>query len=442
MKTSVSVFWFRRDLRLNDNAGLYYALKENTCVLPVFIFDTTILNSLEDKEDRRVDFIHQALQNLNKELNKLGSSLKVFCGNPLNSFQALIDQYTISGVYTNHDYEPYALQRDAEVSRFLSEKGITLKTFKDQCIFEKNEVIKDDGTPYTVFTPYANKWKKKLSPFYYKAYPNKNYVAHFLNDTSSTIPSLESIGFRKTDFTLSKKIQAEEELLRQYKAKRDYPAVQGTSRLSVHLRFGTVSIRALAAKAFPISETWLNELIWRDFYMTILWHFPHVVNNAFKKEYDRIHWRNNEKEFELWCKGLTGFPIVDAGMRELNQTGFMHNRVRMITSSFLVKDLLIDWRWGEAYFANKLNDFDLSANNGGWQWAASSGCDAAPYFRIFNPSEQQKKFDPKFEYIKKWVPEFGTSAYPEPIVDHATARLRTLEVYKKTLGQFNQTALF
>ncbi len=442
MKPSVAIFWFRRDLRLTDNAGLYHALKYNTSVLPIFIFDKNILSRLEDPHDRRVDFIHQALQHLNEELLKTGSSLRVFFSTPLESFKNLCEEFNVSAVYANHDYEPYAAGRDGDVNSFLKDRGIELHTFKDQCVFEKNEVVKDDGSPYTVFTPYANKWKKTLKPFYYKAYPTKKYFKNFMSHTTGGIPALESMGFRKTDLILAKRIQVDDDLIRQYKQQRDFPAIHGTSRLSMHLRFGTISVRVLVGKALPLSETWLNELIWRDFYMMILWHFPHVVNNAFKKEYDRVVWLNSEADFEKWCKGETGFPIVDAGMRELNQTGFMHNRVRMIVSSFLIKDLLIDWRWGEAYFAKKLNDFDLSANNGGWQWAASSGCDAAPYFRVFNPTEQQKKFDPELKYIKKWVPEFGTERYARPMVDHAAARLRVLAVYKEALSGVKQMNLF
>jgi deoxyribodipyrimidine photo-lyase len=328
------------------------------------------------------------------------------------------------------------------VRLLLSEKNIEFKTYKDQCVFEKNEVIKDDGKPYTVFTPYSRKWKSKLTPFYYKPYPTKKYFKNFFKQDYKLLFSLESLGFKKTDIVLKDKITVSDLLIQKYKEQRDYPAIEGTSRLSMHLRFGTVSIRQLVAKSLPLSETWLNELIWRDFYMTILWHFPHAATNAFKKEYENIGWRNDEAEFTKWCKGETGFPIVDAGMRELNATGFMHNRVRMIVSSFLVKDLLIDWRWGEAYFAQKLNDFDLSANNGGWQWAAGSGCDAAPYFRVFNPSEQQKKFDPDFKYIKKWIPEYGTAKYPVPMVDHAQARLRALQTYKDALTESRQMKMF
>ncbi len=442
MKQQLSVFWFRRDLRLDDNAGLYYALKESPCVLPVFIFDRNILDRLEDKEDRRVDFIHQAITHLNGQLTTKGSALNVFYGTPQQTFKTLMEEYAIHTVYCNHDYEPYARTRDKEISELLLQKGIAFKSFKDQCVFEKQEIVKDDGKPYTVFTPYSKKWKAALKPFYYKPYPVARYLKKLAPQKAGAIPLLQSMGFKKTGMAFHPKIMVDDALLRDYAKTRNYPALHGTSRLSCYLRFGTVSIRRLVSKALPLSETWLNELIWRDFYMMILWHFPHAAEKAFKKEYEHIAWINNEAQFKTWCEGRTGFPIVDAGMRELNATGFMHNRVRMIVSSFLVKDLLIDWRWGEAYFALKLNDFDLSANNGGWQWAAGSGCDAAPYFRVFNPTEQQKKFDPEFIYIKKWVPEFGTSAYPAPMVDHAQARLRALAVYKKALGESRQMELF
>lgn len=437
-----TIFWFRRDLRLQDNAGLYYALRENKNVIPIFIFDKTILDQLEDKQDRRVDFIHQAITNINEELISLGSALNVFYSTPEEVFKKLIKEYSVKNVYANHDYEPYANERDAAIKLLLDKNSIEFKTYKDQCVFEKDEVIKDDGKPYTVFTPYANKWKKKLKPFYYKAYPTKKYFKNFAKTNPEEIISLEKIGFTKTDIVLNKKVTVNNLLLQKYKEQRDFPAIEGTSKLSVYLRFGVISIRSLVEKSISQSETWLNELIWRDFYMMILHHFPHAAFNSFKKQYDNIPWQNNEEHFKKWCEGKTGFPIVDAGMRELNATGFMHNRVRMIVSSFLIKDLLIDWRWGEAYFAQKLNDFDLSANNGGWQWAAGSGCDAAPYFRVFNPTEQQKKFDPKFEYIKKWVAEFGTSKYPEPIVDHAKARLTVIALYKKVLTESKQMELF
>lgn len=440
MKNEVCVFWFRRDLRLHDNAGLYHALKSGNKVLPVFIFDTTILSRLENKNDRRVDFIHQAIENLHHQLQTLGSSIKVYNGHPTEVFKTLINDFKVKQVFTNHDYEPSAIERDREIAKLLKEHGIDFYSFKDQCVFEKEEVLKDDGKPYTIFTPYSKKWKAKFTGYYAKSYPNKKYFQNFVSTKPFVIPDLKEIGFKKTDIIFSiPKINPD--LIKKYKEQRDLPAVHGTSRISMHLRFGTISIREMVRLAISNSETWLNELIWRDFYMMILYHFPHVVNSAFKKEYDGIEWRHDEKNFEKWCKGETGFPIVDAGMRELNATGFMHNRVRMITASFLVKDLLIDYRWGEAYFAEKLNDFDLSANNGGWQWAAGCGCDAAPYFRIFNPTEQQKRFDPDFAYIKKWVPEFGTSKYPNPIVDHSVARTRTLAVYKKCLSEIKQLTL-
>ena len=438
---NISVFWFRRDLRLDDNAGLYHALKKGMPVLPIFIFDKNILDKLEDKNDGRVEFIHQAILTLNEKLIEFGSSIKVFYSTPEKVFKDLTKEYTIQSVFTNHDYEPYADERDGAVKDFLSKHKIEVKTYKDQCIFEKEEVTKDDGKPYTVFTPYSRKWKLRLTDFHVKAYPNKKYFKHFIQTKTFDIPTLNEMGFEKSGLefpltTISKSI------VTNYKEQRDFPAIKGTSKLSVHLRFGTVSIRALAKQALVLNETWLNELIWRDFYMMILYHFPHAAINSFKPQYDRIEWRNNESEFKAWCEGKTGFPIVDAGMRELNETGFMHNRVRMIVASFLVKDLLIDWRWGEAYFAKKLLDFDLSANNGGWQWAAGSGCDAAPYFRVFNPTEQTKKFDPKYEYIKKWIPEFNTAKYPKPIVDHSSARLRVLAVYKEALSENKQTKLF
>lgn len=442
MSSAITIFWFRRDLRLHDNAGLYHALKQNKPVLPVFIFDTDILSQLEDKHDRRVDFIHQASEKINSELKVLHSSLMVFHDTPEKVFQQLTKLYDIKNVYANHDYEPYAIERDSKIKDFLETLNISFNTFKDQCIFENTEITKDDGKPYTVFTPYSRKWKAKLNQFYHKPYPTKKYFGNFLKQKQSSFITLNELVFKKTDITFIDKITIDELLIQKYKEQRDYPSVNGTTKLSVHLRFGTVSIRELVSASLVLSETWLNELIWRDFYMMILSNFPHVATKAFKKDYEFIPWRNNEKEFEKWCNGETGFPIVDAGMRELNATGFMHNRVRMIVSSFLVKDLLINWQWGEAYFAKKLNDFDLSANNGGWQWAAGCGCDAAPYFRVFNPTEQQKKFDADFKYIKRWIPEFGTNKYPPPMVDHAAARIRALQVYKEALGTSRQMKLF
>lgn len=425
-----TIFWLRRDLRLTDNAGLYHALKENKQVLPVFIFDTVILDKLENKADRRVDFIHRTLQQLQKELETQGSSLLVLYGNPVDIYKELQP----TAVYTNHDYEPYAQERDTKIKTLLEKRGIPFKTFKDHVIFEKDEVLKDDGTPYTVFTPYSKKWKAKLNTFYMKSYPVEKYSDHFIQIKPFDFPSLEEIGFQKTDTQFPERV-IKQSVIEKYKEQRDFPAIEGTTRLSVHLRFGTVSIRKLVQVACKKNETWLNELIWREFYAMILWHFPHVVTKAFKPAYDTVLWRNNEKEFAFWCEGKTGYPIVDAGMRELNNTGHMHNRVRMIVASFLTKHLLIDWRWGEAYFAQKLLDFDLASNNGGWQWAAGSGCDAAPYFRVFNPYLQTDKFDGEQKYIQRWVPEVNTADYPKPIVDHALARDRVLKAYKEALAQ-------
>ncbi|MGG9961318.1 cryptochrome/photolyase family protein [Ferruginibacter sp. SUN106] len=430
---TVNIFWFRRDLRLQDNAGLYHALKSNQPVLPVFIFDTNILDQLEDKSDRRVEFIHAALQELQEQLVKMGSSLEVYHGTPLSVYKTLLAKYTIEKVFTNHDYEPYALEREKAITELFKSSGASLHTCKDQVLLEKDEVLKDDGKPYTVFTPYSRKWKAVLNEFHLKPYPTQKYFANFYKQLPVPIPSLKDIGFNIVDAPFPSK-DLDKELVKKYQEQRNFPAIKGTSKLGVHLRFGTISIRALATASKDLSETYLNELIWRDFYHMILWHFPQVgKGKAFKAQYDTIEWRKDNGEFERWCKGQTGYPIVDAGMRELNATGFMHNRVRMIVASFLTKHLLLDWRLGEAYFAQKLLDFDLAANNGGWQWAAGSGCDAAPYFRVFNPYLQTQKFDPQLVYIKKWVPEFQEFSYSQPIVEHEAARKRCLEVYAKAL---------
>jgi deoxyribodipyrimidine photo-lyase len=429
---AVNIIWFRRDLRLHDNAALFYALNDKNDVLPVFIFDNNILDELADRTDRRVEFIHEALQQMQKQLVKSGSSLDVRYGSPEKIFQQLTKEYTIEKVFTNHDYEPYAAQRDEAIRKLLNDKDISLHTYKDQVIFEKDEVTKDDGKPYTVFTPYSRKWKLRLSECPIKIFQTEKYFGNFYKKPPKEIPSLTSMNFKAAGQSFPATI-LKREVIKKYKEQRNFPAIAGTSRLSVHLRFGTISIRELATEAAVLNESFLNELIWRDFYHMILWHFPHIVSKAFKPDYDKIQWRNNEAEFEKWCNGQTGYPIVDAGMRELNTTGFMHNRVRMIVASFLTKHLLIDWRWGEAYFAKKLLDFDLAANNGGWQWAAGSGCDAAPYFRVFNPYLQTQKFDPLLKYIRQWVPDLEEFSYPKPIVIHEEARKRCLEVYAKAL---------
>lgn len=432
MKPSISIFWFRRDLRLHDNAALYHALKGIYKVQPVFIYDTEILDELADKYDKRVEFIHSALQQIQKELEKKGVTLDVRKGRPQDIFQLLINDYNVKEVFTNRDYEPYARQRDTEIEQLLSENGIVFHSFKDHVIFEKNEVLKNDETPYTIFTPYSRKWRSLLTEYDLKSYETRKYFGNFFKQPVLSLPALNDLGFKPSG-TVFPANEWNGAVIRNYKDQRDILSIKGTSRLSVHLRFGTTSIRTLAAEAGGLNDTFLNELIWRDFYQMILWHFPSVVTSSFKPKYEKISWRNNPSEFLTWCEGRTGYPIVDAGMRELNETGFMHNRVRMIVASFLVKHLLIDWRWGEAYFAKKLLDFDLASNNGGWQWAAGSGCDAAPYFRVFNPWLQTNKFDPQHIYIRKWVPEFEELTYPVPIIDHETARKRCLLVYGEAL---------
>jgi len=427
-----AIHWFRRDLRLHDNAALFHALKSGNAVQCIFIFDTKILSKLEDKSDKRVNFIHQQLTLLNKELIGYGSGLRVYYGNPAEIWNDIIQEYQPMAVFTNHDYEPYAIQRDFEIQELLKSHGIEFQTFKDQCIFEKEEVTKSDGKPYTVFTPYSKVWKAKLNDSYLSSYPTELGFNMFNKIKAQEILTLIEIGFESSQI-LFPTTESSVNIIREYGKNRDYPSINGTSMLGLHFRFGTISVREKARKAISLSETWLNELIWREFYMQILWHFPHVVKGAFRKEYDAIAWSNDEINFEAWCEGKTGYPIVDAGMRQLNATGYMHNRVRMIVASFLTKHLLINWQWGEAYFAKKLLDFDLSANNGGWQWAAGCGTDAAPYFRIFSPAAQTLKFDKDWLYIKKWVPEVLTNEYPQPIVNHEFARARCLAAYKSSL---------
>jgi len=448
-KEKVNIFWFRRDLRLKDNAGLYHALKSDKPVLPIFIFDKHILDKLADKADARVTFIHQTLVAINEELAELGSSLLIKYGTPETVWAEILATYDVNEVFANRDYEQYALDRDATIQGLIEENGGHFHTFKDHVIFEKGEVLKKDGLPYTVFTPYSRKWKAKLTEkivtvkdangqetnlsYYFQAYPTEKYVTSFYKTATFQPPTLAEMGFVASTMEMPSKV-VKRGLVKNYDQTRNFPAIKGTSRLGIHFRFGTISIREKARNAQQLNETFLNELIWRDFYSMILAHFPHVANGAFRKKYENIPWRNNEREFKQWCEGKTGYPLVDAGMRELNQTGFMHNRVRMLTASFLTKHLLIDWRWGEAYFAEKLLDFDLASNNGGWQWAAGCGTDAAPYFRIFNPTTQLKKFDKDLEYTKKWIPEYETAAYLSPIVDHKLARERCLATYKAALN--------
>ncbi|OMP77196.1 deoxyribodipyrimidine photo-lyase [[Flexibacter] sp. ATCC 35208] len=434
MLPTVNLCWLRRDLRLLDHAALYHALKSEHPVVPVFVFDTVILNDLVDKYDRRVTFIRDTLEEMQEQLAKLGSSLDVFYGTPEEAFKHYTTHYDVQTVYANIDYEPYARERDKAIGRLLKGKEIGFKVYKDQVIFDRDEVLKDNGEPYTIYTPYSKKWRAKLNDFYLKAYPVEKYFGNFYKQKSTRIPPLRTMGFLagERDFP---GVKVKDSLIENYDKTRDIPGIHGTTHLGLHLRFGTVSVRELAERANHLNQTFLGELIWRDFFSMILWHYPHVVHQSFRNEYDKIKWRNNEAEFKKWCDGETGYPIVDAGMRELNTTGFMHNRVRMITASFLTKHLLIDWRWGEAYFAAKLLDYDLAANNGNWQWAAGCGCDAAPYFRVFNPSLQTERFDPDLKYVRKWVPELDQLTYPTPMVIHEEARKRVLEVYKKAVAK-------
>lgn len=426
-----SAFWFRRDLRLDDNKALHAALTSGQPVLPVFIFDRHILEELPAR-DGRVEFIHQTLTEMDLQLREMGSGLIVRYGVPEEIWPQLVEEYSISAIYTNHDYEPYAATRDGMIAEMVSDKGAVFHTFRDQVIFEKDEILTKAGKPYTVFSPYARNWRATLTPERLKDVGTEVHFASFAKHESQTIPSLSSMGFAPSGLDFPARIP-DKEIIKVYDQKRNFPAQQGTTRIGIHLRFGTMSIRKLARVAQRLNDTYLNELIWREFYMQILWNFPHVVTQPFRPEYEAVQWKNDEADFEAWKAGKTGYPMVDAGMRELNSTGYMHNRVRMITASFLTKHLLIDWRWGEAYFAEKLLDFELSSNNGGWQWASSSGTDAAPYFRIFNPESQFKKFDSEGKYVRKYVPEFGTPAYPREIVDHKFARQRCLDTYKTAL---------
>jgi deoxyribodipyrimidine photo-lyase len=425
----INIFWFRRDLRLEDNTALDNALVSVSPVLPVFIFDTNITDELP-QDDARVNFIHETLSAINNKLQEAGSSVYVLKGNPGEIWKELIATFDINAVYINKDYEPYAIQRDKAIEELLVRNGIKMFRFKDQVIFEEDEILKPDNKLYTIFTPYKNRWLKKLSKNLSdissdKAEKHDNYFS-----CNYPFPSLQKAGFVKSSIKVR---PYDLSIIPDYHKYRDLPAADKTSYLSPHLRFGTVSIRKLVITALKQNMSFLNELVWREFFMQILFNYPNVVTENFKSLYDEIQWRNDEKEFQRWCNGETGYQIVDAGMRQLNSTGYMHNRVRMITAGFLCKHLLIDWHWGEAYFAQKLLDYELSSNNGNWQWAAGTGCDAAPYFRIFNPVTQHKKFDPKEEYIRKWIDNFGKSDYPEKMVNHDFAKQRALTTYKNGL---------
>lgn len=441
---SYCVFWMRRDLRLEDNAGLFYALSSGFAVIPFFVFDRNILAKLDDVEDRRVNFIYNRLAYIKKQLKELGSDLLIASGDPVEEWGALINQFNISSVYWNRDYESYALQRDGHVRNMLAQRGIDVHTFKDHVLFEKEDLTKADGRPYTVFTPFLRKAYEKLGympsrpdmPLKIKAFPSDDHLNKLWKERQKPIPSLGSLGFQ-----VQKCPEVIPELspvrMKAYAENRDIPSIEGTTQIGIHLRFGTLSIRSAARKAAKYSPVLLSELLWRDFYSMILQAFPRVETKPFRLEFEGIEWENDPVKFDAWCKGCTGFPMVDAGMRQLNASGFMHNRLRMLTASFLVKHLLVDWRWGEAYFASKLLDYDLASNIGGWQWAAGCGTDAAPYFRIFSPDAQQQRFDPQFTYVRKWVPEYGTSRYPAPIVHHAFARDRFLRLAKAAFNKDN-----
>jgi deoxyribodipyrimidine photo-lyase len=432
-KLGLSLFWFRRDLRLEDNAGLYHLLKDSKNVQALFIFDPQILRSLSP-DDARVGFIYDQVLNLKEKLNDLGSDLWVYYGEPLQIFSELFRQNSIQRLYLNHDYEPAAIRRDQEVEKLCQNSGVSFASFKDQVIFEKSEIVTEARKPYTVYTPYKNKWLAGLSEFYLKSYSTDLYFHNLQKHKQrQDVLGLKELGFIKRTDIIYPDPQLVSQTLKNYEKKRDFPALGGTSRLGLHLRFGTLSVRELARAGVKFSSTWLSELVWREFFMQILFHFPRVEKKSFRPEYEKIKWRRSPEDFMKWVEGRTGYPLVDAGMRELAATGYMHNRVRMVTASFLTKHLLIHWSEGERYFAQKLLDFELAANNGNWQWAAGTGCDAAPYFRIFNPEAQLKKFDEQEKYIRRWLPEYGTSRYVQPMVEHKAARDRCLRAFHLAL---------
>jgi deoxyribodipyrimidine photo-lyase len=429
MKDEIAIFWFRRDLRIEDNTGLWHALNSGYKVLPLFIYDSNILNKLES-DDISISFLKKTLTALNKSLLKAGSGLVTLHGKPIEVLAQLMTNYNIKALYFNRDYEPYAIRRDTEITDWFNSQGIACFSYKDQVFFEMSEVTKNDGKPYTVYTPYSSKWLSQFQTDFTKEVPSSKLLNNCLKFNDNRFVSIESLGFTSHDIII-KPIRLDELQISRYDRTRDFPSLEGTSFLGPHLRFGTISIREVFRRTSEINIVFTKELIWREFFMQILFHFPKVEDQSFRPIYYRIVWLNNEEDFNKWCEGKTGFPLIDAGMRELKETGYMHNRVRMVVANFLTRHLLTDWRWGEAWFAKKLLDFDLSANNGNWQWAAGTGCDAAPYFRIFNPEIQIKKFDPQYLYIKKWIPEFGTPDYPSPIIEHSYARDRAIKYYRE-----------
>ena len=429
----ISIFWFRRDLRLHDNKAFFHALQSEEKILPIFIFDIDILKKIP-KNDARISFIFSELKAMNTHLESFETEIKMFHGNPKEIFGSLMKKYNIVKVFTNHDYEPYAVKRDVDIKELLTTSKIDFQTHKDQVIFERNEITKKDGKPYVVYTPYSKKWLEKYETNKPENYPSEDFLDRLYKKTKSKTLTLSDIGFIETNTPIKNYI-FNSRIINEYEETRNFPALDNTSKLGPHLRFGTVSVRQMVSRAdAQENKIFLKELIWREFFMQILWHFPETHKNSFKSKYDRIIWRNDEEEFKKWCDGNTGYPMVDAGMRQLNKTGFMHNRVRMLVGSFLCKHLLIDWRWGEAYFAEKLHDYEMSSNVGNWQWVAGTGVDASPYFRIFNPTSQIQKFDKDLKYIQKWVPDFQELTYPSPMVDHKFARERCLKTYKDALA--------
>ena len=424
-KQKITLFWFRRDLRLEDNTGLFHALQSGFPVIPLFIFDDDILENLPEN-DARVSFIYDSLQKINEALSTINSSILIKKGKTIAVWKSLLEEYDIQSIFFNKDYEPYAIKRDLAISSLLKQNNIESLSFKDHVIYEEKEITKADGLPYTIYTPYKNKWLEKYHLSGHTPEYDTNPLLNNFAKIQFDFPKLSEIGFERSSIKVFPHNLTQ---IANYKETRDFPALDSTSYLSPHLRFGTVSIRKLVNWANRKNQTFLSELIWREFFIQILFNFPNCVNHNFKSAYDGIQWRNNEDDFKRWCTGTTGYPIVDAGMRQLNETGYMHNRVRMVVASFLCKHLLINWQWGEAYFAEKLLDFELASNVGNWQWAAGTGCDAAPYFRVFNPEIQQKKFDEKGIYIRKWIPEFDLG-YNEPMIDHAFARDRAIATYK------------
>ncbi|MDG1675555.1 MAG: deoxyribodipyrimidine photo-lyase, partial [Flavobacteriales bacterium] len=423
---------FRRDLRWHDNRSLHAALTSGLPVVPLFVFDANILNSLDDRDDARVTFLHQTVSLMAQEAQSRGSGLLVAQGTPSEIMKCLLETGHLRAVYANEDYEPYADERDGEVSLLLGGNDVAFHTFTDHVVQAPGEVVKPDGNPYTVFTPFSKRWHANLKEEHLRAAPSEGHLDQLLQWSAPNLPTFKDLGFEPSDIAFPD-AQVDLQVVRNYAETRDIPSVRGTSRISVHLRFGTLSIREAAKLGFKHSDKWLTELIWRDFYQAIMRAFPHSMIQAFKPQYDRVPWRHDDAHFEAWKNGKTGYPLVDAGMRELLATGFMHNRVRMVVASFLCKHLLLDWRLGERHFAKHLLDFELASNVGGWQWAAGSGCDAAPYFRVFNPTSQLEKFDPDCAYVKTWVPEWGTSHYPAPIVEHKMARQRAIDTYKAAL---------